>query len=42
MSLVEVLGKELLGTDAGLLSLGVIGFVVVMAVWLMVYVRRRM
>lgn len=34
--------KELLGTDIGLLSLFTIGFVVVMAVFLIGYAKKKM
>ncbi|MEW6132337.1 MAG: DUF3149 domain-containing protein [Pseudomonadota bacterium] len=34
--------KELFGSDIGLLSLFTIGFIIAMAVWLIVWFRRKM
>ena len=42
MSLTQTLMHDLLGTEAGLLSLAVIAFIPLMAVWIAIYIRRRM
>lgn len=39
---MDIVMKELFGSDIGLLSLFTIGFIIAMAVWLIVWFRRKM
>jgi hypothetical protein len=39
---MDIVMKELFGSDIGLLSLFTIGFIIAMAIWLVVWYRRKM
>ena len=39
---MDIVMKELFGSDIGLLSLFTIGFIIAMAIWLIVWYRRKM
>jgi hypothetical protein len=39
---MDIVLKELFGSDIGLLSLFTIGFVIVIAIYLFIWVRRKM
>lgn len=39
---MDIVMKELFGSDIGLLSLFTIGFIIAMAIWLIVWFRRKM
>jgi hypothetical protein len=39
---MDIVMKELFGTDIGLLSLFTIGFIIAMGVWFYVWFNRRM
>lgn len=39
---MDIVMKELFGSDIGLLSLFTIGFIIAMAIWLITWYRRKM
>lgn len=39
---MDIVLKELFGSDIGLLSLFTIGFIIAMAIWLIIWYRRKM
>ena len=39
---MDIVMKELFGSDIGLLSLFTIGFIIAMAIWLIIWYKRKM